>query len=114
MTDRIVPPNRVREVPSGEGWSEAVLADAEVIGAPAMVLRRLRLEPGTRTAERGRSGEGEEFLYVIRGDGVAFVGGAGLALAPETVVWLEERDRSYRLEAGENGLEVLIAHGPGG
>jgi uncharacterized cupin superfamily protein len=114
MTDRIVPPDRVREAPSGEGWSEAVLADADVIGAHAMVLRRLTLEPRARTSERERSSGGEEFLYVIRGDGVAFVGDAGLALAPETVVWLEEPDRSYRLEAGENGLEVLIAHGPGG
>jgi len=103
----VVPPDRIRLAPGGDGWYEAVLADAEVIGAPAMVLRLVRIDPGAGTGERARRGS-EEFLYVIRGDGAAIVGDATEPLAPETVLWLEEGD-DYRLVAGGEGLEVLIA-----
>jgi quercetin dioxygenase-like cupin family protein len=108
----VVPPDDIRDEPRGPGSSEATLADAGVIGAPAMVLRRLTLEPGARTEELSRL-EGEEFLYVIRGDGNARVADVEFRLEAETVLWLEPDDRRYRLEAGPEGLEVLAARSPG-
>jgi hypothetical protein len=49
---------------------------------------------------------------VIGGTGTAIVGDERLPLAPESVLWLESGDR-YRVEAGPDGIELLLAEAPG-
>jgi mannose-6-phosphate isomerase-like protein (cupin superfamily) len=56
--------------------------------------------------------DGERFLWVIGGTGTAIVGDEQLPLAPESVLWLESGDR-YRVEAGPDGIELLLAEAPG-
>ncbi|MFQ5860384.1 MAG: AraC family ligand binding domain-containing protein [Dehalococcoidia bacterium] len=107
----ILRPEDLKIQRQGEGWSETTLADAQVLGAPAMVVRRLSLEPHARGPETVHA-EREGLLYVIRGSGVALVGGERLPLEPETLLWLEAGER-YHLEADEQGLEVLQGAAPG-
>ncbi|MFQ5611083.1 MAG: hypothetical protein ACE5H9_03025 [Anaerolineae bacterium] len=95
----------------GAGWQEITLADARTIGAPAMVARRWRLEPGASGPDL-EQGDAEQLLYVIRGGGAALVDGQALPLSTESVLWLEPGER-YRFIAGEDGLEILQGYAPG-
>jgi quercetin dioxygenase-like cupin family protein len=106
----IIQPEGTRTKDHGEGWAETTLADRELVGEVAMVARHWILKPGAHGPER-ESGDAEHLLYVIRGRGTAVVGDERLPLAPESMVWLEAGDR-YRLEAGDEGLEVLQAYAP--
>jgi quercetin dioxygenase-like cupin family protein len=84
-----------------------VLADPELVGTGAMSLERVTLEPGSRSPEL-TGGEGERFVYVIRGSGTIDGSTGAAALAPESIVWLEDGDR-VRLAAGPDGMQVLVA-----
>ncbi len=95
----------------GEGWEETVLADAASIGAPAMTARRLRLGPGAAARAAVHEEGAEQFLYVVSGAGVAAAGDERWMLERETVVWAEPGDE-IDLEAGPEGIEVLIARAP--
>jgi mannose-6-phosphate isomerase-like protein (cupin superfamily) len=118
----VIRPEDARGDSHGEGWVQTTLADARTFGSPAMVVRRLTIEPGAAGLEVGAhasAGAGteaepgtDEMLYVIRGDGFATLVEEQLPLAPETVLWLEPGDR-YRLRAGPTGLDVLVAWAPG-
>jgi quercetin dioxygenase-like cupin family protein len=118
----LIRPEDAPEDSHGEGWVETTLADARTAGFPAMVVRRLTIEPGAvgpevgAHASRGADTEDEpgtdQMLYVIRGEGSATLVEEQLPLAPETVLWLEPGDRS-RLRAGPTGLDVLVAWAPG-
>lgn len=95
----------------GEGWVEITLADAQTIGAPAMVARRWVLEPGARGPELVQ-GEVDQLLYVIRGSGLAIVNGQEFTLNDESVLWLEPGER-YHFSSGATGLEILQGYAPG-
>jgi quercetin dioxygenase-like cupin family protein len=104
---RIVPADEHRGGDEGSGWRTSILADLEIIGAPAMRLDRITLEPGATGPEVLGDGT-ERFVYVMRGSGTAAVGGDRLPLAHEAVVWIEAGDRLI-LEASGEGLEILVA-----
>jgi hypothetical protein len=48
---------------------------------------------------------------VIRGKGQAYVGQQAFPLSNESVLWLEKEDTFY-MEAGLEGLEVLLCQAP--
>jgi quercetin dioxygenase-like cupin family protein len=93
------------------GWKEILLADAETIGSPALTARHWSFQPNV-TGPQIEHEDYDEMLYVISGNGYAWVGDQRFSLAPESVLWLEAGD-SYHLEAGAEGLEVLQGIAPG-
>ena len=95
----------------GEGWTEITVADAEIIGSPAMAARRWLLKPGARGPELVQ-GDVDQLLYVIRGSGKAIVDGEEMSLTDESVLWLEPGEQ-YQFVAGENELEILQGYAPG-
>jgi quercetin dioxygenase-like cupin family protein len=99
------------KVSQGQGWTCLTLADAAIIGAPAMVTRRWVIEAGARgpTLEQGDT---DQLLYVIRGSGQAVVNGQTMSLAEESVLWLEPGEQ-YQFVAGAAGLEILQGYAPG-
>ena len=99
---RIVAVSSVPSEADGPGVRRARLID-EGSGAGGMSLERVSVEPGARGPEVV-GGDGERFLYVIGGSGLA----GELPLAAETMVWIEPGDR-LALSAGDDGLEVLVA-----
>lgn len=90
---------------ANEGWEETILADLAETEAGSVRLCRWALEPWAWSPEQ-RHGRAEGFLYVARGGGTLWANGRAWPLAPETVVWLEPGDR-YRVQAGEEGIEIL-------
>jgi quercetin dioxygenase-like cupin family protein len=98
-------------VRDADGVSERVIADTELFGAVRMSARVLELAPGVRapglTAEAG-----ETMAYVIRGGGSAHVDGDELPLVHESMLWIEPGE-VCELAAGDEGLELLVAHAPG-
>ena len=92
----------------GDGWTLSVLADHTHVPGMAMVARRWVFEPGAHGPEEQWTGDAERFLYVIAGSGRLKAGNRHSDLGPESVVWLEPGDR-FRLQAGDDGLEVLDA-----
>jgi redox-sensitive bicupin YhaK (pirin superfamily) len=55
--------------------------------------------------------DAERFVYVVRGNGQAHVSEQAFPLEVESVLWLEKAD-TFDLEAGPNGLKVLLCHAP--
>jgi quercetin dioxygenase-like cupin family protein len=108
----IIKPEDMHESQSEEGWSVRTVADAEHLGAPAMVARWWTFNPGVQGPKHTR-GKADQILYVIRGSGTAVVDGQTFELDDESVLWLEE-DESYYFIAGQNGLEILQGIAPGG
>jgi quercetin dioxygenase-like cupin family protein len=104
---RTIDPQRSGEGTRGAGWIETVVADPDSNGTGGMAARRLLLDPGASTPQREHR-DGERFLYVIGGTGMAILGDDRLPLAPESVLWLESGDR-YLVEAGPDGIELLLA-----
>lgn len=79
-------------------------------GTLALAARRLALDPGER-GPRLRASGAEAFLYVIAGSGRVHAAAGSEALGAESVVWLERGD-DCSLEAGDEGLELLLAQAP--
>jgi mannose-6-phosphate isomerase-like protein (cupin superfamily) len=50
-------------------------------------------------------------VYVIQGSGQAQVGSEAFPLALESMLWIESGD-TFTLEAGTDGLEVLVSQAP--
>ena len=107
----IINPEKTEIYKQGEGWKVTTLADSPGMGSSAMVARRWSLQSHARTPLI-HHGEYEEILYVISGNGEAFVGDQSFTLDLESLLWLEPGD-SYRLVAGETGLEILQGYAPG-
>ena len=99
------------KVAQGEGWTRLTVADAELIGAPAMVTRCWIFEAEAQgpTLEQVDT---DQLLYVIRGGGKAIVNGEEMPLTSESVLWVEPGER-YQFVAGEDGLEILQGYAPG-
>jgi quercetin dioxygenase-like cupin family protein len=94
------------------GANSAVLADYSKIGTNALQVERIELDVASRTALYGGA-DAERFIYVIRGNGQSYVGDQSYPLEAESVLWLEKEDTFY-LEAGSDGLEILLCHAPAG
>jgi quercetin dioxygenase-like cupin family protein len=107
----IINPEQTNVTRRGDGWQEITLADAQTIGAPAMVARRWLLDPGAQGPELVQ-GETDQLLYVIRGGGQAIVDGQTFPLSDESVLWLEA-DEHYCFIAGPDGLDILQGYAPG-
>lgn len=99
------------KVSRGVGWTQLTVADAEVIGVPAMVTRRWIFEAGAQ-GPKLEQGDTDQLLYVIRGSGKAIVNGEELPLTDESVLWIEPGEQ-YQFIGGENGLEILQGYAPG-
>lgn len=99
------------KVTQGEGWTRLTVADAELIGLPALVARRWIFEAGAR-GPKLEQGDTDQLLYVIRGSGKAIVDGEEMFLTDETVLWVEAGEH-YQFVAGNDGLEILQGYAPG-
>lgn len=86
------------------------LADQAMLGTNALGVDRILLQEGAKSASYPQS-PAERFVYVIHGNGQARVGEQAFLLETESVLWLEKEDTFY-LEAGSNGLDVLLCHAP--
>ncbi len=94
----------------GNGGRYITLANAAMLGVDALQVERVTLESGKK-AEPASAVDAEQFLYVIQGMGQAYVGSTTFQLAPESMLWIDPGD-TYSLEAGSEGLEVLICCAP--
>ncbi len=92
------------------GVSQTTLGTAAMLGTEALQVERIRLDANTTTAVFSAI-EGERFLYVIHGAGIAHVGNEEFPLAPESILWIEAEDR-YTLQSRPEGLEVLVCRAP--
>jgi redox-sensitive bicupin YhaK (pirin superfamily) len=94
------------------GTRIATLANPAMLGTDALQVERIELQAATKTSLYGAA-DAERFIYVIRGKGQAHVGNQMFPLAEESLLWLEKED-SFSLEAGADGLEVLLCQAPAG
>jgi len=93
------------------GANITTLANSAMLGTNALQVERIMLEANAKSLTF-EAVDAERFIYVIRGKGQASVGEQPLLLAAESMMWLE-KDESFYLEAGTDGLEVLLCHAPG-
>jgi len=93
-----------------DGATYTTLANAAMLGANALDVERIILESGKKS-EPASAVDAERFLYVIQGSGQALVGNETFPLAPESMLWIESGD-AFSLEAGAEGLEVLLCRAP--
>jgi mannose-6-phosphate isomerase-like protein (cupin superfamily) len=93
-----------------EGATYITLANTAMLGADALDVKRIVLEAGKKS-EPASAVEAERFLYVIQGSGRAQVGIETFPLTPESMLWIESGD-TFTLEAGGEGLEVLVSQAP--
>lgn len=101
-----------KDLPATEkhGANIATLANRAMLGTDALQVERIMLEAGAKSS-MFESVNPEQFIYVIRGKGQAHVRGESFPLDSESLLWLEKDDTFY-LEAGIDGLEVLLCHAP--
>ena len=98
---------------SGPGWTSQAWAGAAVFGAAVpMRADRHRVEPGSGSPRFPLDGQ-EAFGYVIAGTGTARVGDETFPLAGESVLWLAACP-GLELQAGPDGLDVLVAQSQSG
>lgn len=102
-----------KDLPVSEkaGVNITTLANQAMLGTDALQVKRITLEAGVKSSIF-ESIAPERFVYVVRGKGQAYVGEQSFPLDAESMLWLETDDTFY-LEAGANGLEVLLCHAPG-
>jgi hypothetical protein len=92
------------------GVNIATLANQAMLGTNALQVEKILLQAGAESASYP-PGDGERFVYVIRGKGQANVNERAFPLNAESVLWLETGDTFY-LEAGSDVLEVLFCQAP--
>jgi len=92
------------------GVTYITLANPAMLGADALQVERVSLEAGKKS-EPISAAQAERFLYVIQGSGQVQVGSETFPLASESMLWIEPGD-TFALEAGADGLEVLVSHAP--
>lgn len=93
------------------GVNIATLANRAMLGTNALQVERIMLE-ATAKSSMFKAANAERFVYVIRGKGQAYVSGQAFPLGAESMLWLEKGD-SFYLEAGADGLEILLCQAPG-
>ena len=92
------------------GAKYITLANPAMLGADALRVERVSVEAG-KISEPVSAVEAERFLYVIQGSGQALVGDKTFPLVSESMLWIESDDM-FTLEAGAEGLEVLVCKAP--
>ena len=92
------------------GANIATLANTALLGTNALQVEHIVLAAGAES-ESFEAGVAERFVYVVRGKGQAHVDGQVFPLDVESVLWLEKADTFY-LEAGTDGIEILLCHAP--
>lgn len=92
------------------GVNIATLANQTMLGTNALQVEKVLIQPGAESASYP-PGEAERFVYVIRGKGQAYVGQRAFPLNIESVLWLEKED-TFFIEAGFDGLEILLCQAP--
>jgi len=92
------------------GANITTLANNAMLGADALQVERITLEASAKSSTF-EALDAERFVYVIRGKGQAYVSGQAFPLEAESMLWLESGDTFY-LEAGADGLEILLCHAP--
>jgi len=92
------------------GAKYTTLANPAMLGTDALQVERVALDAG-KSSKPVSAVEAERFLYIIQGSGQAQVGSETFPLAPESMLWIESGD-TFTLEAGADGLEVLISQAP--
>jgi redox-sensitive bicupin YhaK (pirin superfamily) len=92
------------------GARVTTLANSAMLQADALQVERLSLEAHA-TSSMYNAVEAERFVYVIGGNGQAHVHTKTFPLERESVLWLEQND-AFSLEAGADGLDVLLCHAP--
>lgn len=92
------------------GASIAVLADESKIGTNALQVERIELKADAKTSLY-EAADAERFIYVIRGNGGAYVRDQEYPLEAESVLWLAREEQFY-LEAEAGGLDVLLCRAP--
>ena len=93
------------------GANITTLANNTMLGTNALQVERIMLEASAKSSTF-EAVDAERFVYVIRGKGQAYVSQQAFPLDAESVLWLE-KDEPFYLEAGADGLEVLLCHAPG-
>lgn len=93
------------------GVNIAILANNAMLGTNALQVERIMLEADAKSSTF-ESADAERFVYVVRGKGKGHVGVQAFPLDVESMLWLEKGDAFY-LEAGADGIEVLLCHAPG-
>ena len=93
-----------------EATNIATLANSTMLGTHALQVERIMLKPNTKSS-MFRAADAERFVYVIKGKGHAHVREETFPLEAESVLWLEKQDL-FSLEAGTEGLEILLCHAP--
>jgi mannose-6-phosphate isomerase-like protein (cupin superfamily) len=92
------------------GAKYTTLANPTMLGADALQVERVALDTG-KSSGPATAVDVERFLFVIQGSGQAQVGSETFPLAPESMLWIESGD-TFTLEAGADGLEVLVCRAP--
>jgi len=92
------------------GATYTTLANRAMLGADALQVERVTLDAG-KSSEPANAVEAERFLYVIQGSGQAQIENETFPLSTESMLWLESGD-TFTLEAGTEGLEVLVCRAP--
>jgi len=92
------------------GAKIATLANRAMLGTHALQVERIMLEASAKSS-MFEAVDAERFVYVVQGGGQANVSEQAFPLDAESMLWLEKDDTFY-LEAGTDGLEVLLCHAP--
>ena len=92
------------------GANITTLANNAMLGTNALQVERIMLEASAKSS-MFEAVDAERFTYVVRGKGQVFVGEQAFPLDAESMLWLE-KDESFYLEAGADGLEVLLCRAP--
>lgn len=92
------------------GATYTTLANAAMLGTDALGVERVVLEAGKKSGPISAV-DAERFVYVIQGSGRAQVGSETFPFASESMLWIETDD-TFTLEAGADGLEVLVCRAP--
>jgi Pirin C-terminal cupin domain. len=93
------------------GANITTLANRGMLGTNALQVERVMLEASAKSS-KFKAVDAERFVYVMRGKGQAYVSEQAFPLDVESMLWLE-KDEALYLEAGTDGLEVLLCHAPG-
>lgn len=88
------------------------LANSAMLGTDALQVEKISLE-ASATSPAYEAAHAERFLYVIRGSGQASVDRQTFPLEAESVLWLAKQD-TFFIQAGLEGLEVLLCRAPAG
>jgi len=93
------------------GVNIAALANRAMLGTNSLQVERVMFETSAKSS-MFKTANAERFMYVVRGKGMAYVAEQSFLLDAESMLWLG-KDDSFYLQAGADGLEILLCQAPG-